>query len=298
MSQVSQSGLDLESLNPEPHLKTDSSSSQPESSAKQQENTAVQTSKLVSALLQKTVVEAEAGLGRASDQENVSGLQVSQPLTLQSGTGAWTHDKPPEGMNATEALTVRIPNVLDWTPASFTLESVNARRARAKLSHQEKTDNLELVRTDGSASPEWYSAALRPAGARAAGATFLQVSHVAMTDLCHAEERTMSSALNPVEGGEARAESSTGEPVCLASARAAAAGVGSSASTEEINPIVPSESESCQSEQEGEQEPISGEEGPLEVSTVEDAPVNVNSPDTGSVYQVFWKWWSVMLGLH
>lgn len=351
-AQVSHSGLDLEPLNPEPHLTANSSLlSQAESSAKQQENTAVPTLKLVSAVLGKTVVESAAGLGRASDLENVSRLKVAQSQTLQWETGAWTQDKPLTGMNVTGAPTARIPIVLDCepkagqknnsrgsvlnysqgaelceakpkaslnlgsaetgssqcpamisvetgetgsgvhrlsksspkdesTPNSFTSGLENTRCARAKLSHQEKTGTMELVHADGSTSPELHSGARRLAGTRAAGATFLQVSHVAMTDLCHAEERTMSSALNPVEGGEAHTESSSCQRVCLANATRAAAGAGSSARAEKINPRVPSES--CQSEAvnpagQGDQEPASGGESLLEGSSVEDTKVNVNS---------------------
>lgn len=345
IAQVSRSGLALDSLNPEPHLISDSNlSSQPESSAKREGNTALQTFKWTSAVLKKTAVEPAAGLGRAYNRENVSGLTVAQSLTLQSETGAWTHDKPPEGMNVTEALKVRFPKVLDCEPkavqkikssdsglnysqeaelcevslnlepaaavetgetgsglhylsksspedqstrASFASDLENRRRARAKLSHQEKTDTLELVRADGSASPELHSVAHRLAGARAAGATFLRVSHVATTDLCHAEEQTMSSVLKPVEGGEAHAKSSSGELVCLANATGATAGARGSAGDEDMNPRVPIESESCQSEAvnsigQGEQEPISGKKSPLEVSTVEDTQVNLNTTGQAS----------------
>lgn len=347
-AQVSQPGLNLEPLNPGPHLTTNSSFS-----SQLDTNTAVQTFKSVSAVPERTGVEPVAGLQRASEQETVSELKVAQSLTLQWETGAWTHDKPPEGMNVTKALKFRLPKVLDCeakivekimsidsglnysqegelceaqpkaslnlepaatestlcpaifsletgetgsgvhylsksspeeesTPASFTSDSENMRRARAKLSHQEKRDNLELVLADGPTSPELHSAASRLLCARAAGATFLLVSHVAMTDLCHAEEQTVSSALNTVEGGEAHGVSSTGKPVCLANATGAAAGAGSSAGFRETNPGVPSESESCQFEAvnpagQGKQEPISGEEGPLEVFTIEDTKVNVNS---------------------
>lgn len=354
---VSSFGLDLEPLNPEPHLTTNSRlSGQLEFSADHEENTAVKALKLVSAVPEKTVVEAAAGPGRASDPEKASGLKVAQSQTLQSETGAWTQDKPPKGMNVTGAPTARILIVLDRepeagqknnsggsdlnysqvaglceanpkaslnlgsaetgsslcpavisvetgetgsgghclsksspedqsAPAPFTADVVNTRRARAKLPHQEETDTVELVHADGSASPELHSEVRGLAGARAAGATFLPVSHVAMTDLCHAAERTMSSALNLVEGGEAQSESSSGEPVSLANATRAAAGAGSSARAEEINPRVASESESCQSEAvkpagQGEQEPASGEQSLLEVSSVEDTKVNVNSPAT------------------
>lgn len=339
-TQVPCSELDVDPLNPEPHLTTNSSLlSQPESNAEQQENTAV---------LEKTVVEPAAGLGRASDTENASGLKVAQ-----SETGAWTLSKLPKGLNVTGTPPARIPIVLDRelkagqknkssgsglnnsqgpelceatpkaplnlgsaetgsslcpatisvetgktgstvhclsksspddesTPAPFTSHLEKTRRARAKLPHQEKTDTLELAHADVSASPELRSEARRLAGARAAGATFLQVSHAAMTHLCHAEERAMSSALNPVEGGEAQTESGSSERVSLANAARAVAGAGSSARAKEINPRVPSESESCQSEAVNpagreDQEPASGEESLLEVSSIQHTKVNVNS---------------------
>lgn len=350
-AQVSYSGPNLHPLNPEPHLATCSSlSSQPESSAKQQENTAVQTVTLESAVLEDTVVEPAAGPGRTSDPENAFGLKVAQSLTPQSETGAWTQDKPPQGLNVTGAVAARIPKVLDRepkagqinnscgsglkylqgaelceakpkvplnlgsaetgsslcpamisvetgqtgsgspedesTPASFTSDLENTRRARGRLSRQRKVDALQLVHADRSASPDLHGEVYRLAGARAAGATFLQVSHVSMTDLCHAEQQTMSSApLNPVEGGQGHAESSTSQQVCLASGTPATAGAASAARAEEINPRVPSESESCQSEAvhpsgRGEQEPASGEESLQEVSSVEDTKVNVHAPAT------------------
>lgn len=130
--------------------------------------------------------------------------------TVETGSGVCTSSKLPlEG---------------ESTPAS--------RRACAKLSPREKTDAFELARGDGFASPELRG------GARAAGAPFLHASHAAMTDSCHAaEERTMSSALSPAEGGEA--ETVPSQRLCLAKA---APGAGSSAWAEEINPRVPSES--------------------------------------------------------
>lgn len=165
------------------------------------------------------------------------------------------------------------------TPTSFTSHLGNTRRARAKLSPQEKTGAFELAHADRFASPESRVCA------GAAGAAFLHASHAAMTDSCHAEERTMSSALNTVEGGEA--ETSPSQLVCLANAApaaAAAAGAGNSARAEEINPRVPSESASRRSEAvnpaggRGKQEAASGEESRLEVASRENTEVNVNSP--------------------
>lgn len=165
------------------------------------------------------------------------------------------------------------------TPTSFASHLGNARRARAKLSPQEKTDAFQLAHADGFAFPE-----LRE---------FLHASRAAMTDSCHAEERPMSSALNTVEGGEA--ETSPSQRVCLANAAAAAAaaaGAGNSARAEEINPRVPSDSASRRSEAvnpaggRGKQEAASGEESWLGVASRENTEVNVNSPDAllGSSY--------------
>lgn len=352
-TQMSHSGLIPEPLHPEPHLATNSSlSSQPEYSLKQQENTAVQTLKLKSAVPEEAVVEPAAGPGRKTEPENDSGLKVAPSPTLQSETGAWTPDKPPKGLKVTEVLMVldREPQAsqikkssgsgLNYSqgaelceakpngplnlgstetgsspcPAMISVETGQTgsvvhclsesspekgstlalltsglgitRRACAKLSHQDKIDTLQLVH--GSASPDLHSEARRPAGARAAEATFLQVSHGAMTDLCHAEQQPMSSAsLNSAEGGETHTESVSRQQGCLASSTPAAAGAGSSAMAEEINQRVQSESESCQSEAVNsaglrEQELASGEESLLEVSSAEDTKVDVNSPATHS----------------
>lgn len=167
------------------------------------------------------------------------------------------------------------------TPTSFTSHLGTTRRGRAKSSPREKTDAFELAHTDGFASPESRG------GAGAAGAAFPHASHAAMTDSCHAEERTMSSALNPVEGGEA--DTSPSQRVCLANAApaaaaAAAAGAGNSARAVEINPRVPSESASRRSEAvnpaggRGKQEAASGEGSRLGAASRENTEVNVNSP--------------------
>lgn len=144
------------------------------------------------------------------------------------------------------------------------------RHARAKLSHKEKTDAFELAHGDRFVSPELHG------GACAAGAAFLHASHAAMTDSCHtAEKRTMSSALNPAQGGEA--ETGPSQWVCLANA---APGAGNSARAEEINPRVPSESAGGP----GKQEAASGEESLLEVASKDYAKVNLPATLLGTPY--------------
>lgn len=168
------------------------------------------------------------------------------------------------------------------TPASFTSDSENARRAHAKSWRKEKTDTFELAHGDGFASPEFRGGASRLAAARAARATFLHVSHVPMTDFCHAEERTMSSVLNPLDRAEACTETSVGEQVHFANF-AQSAGAGNSVRAKEIKSRGQSESASCRSEAvnseggQGSQETAPAEESKLEVSSVEDTKVNVNS---------------------
>lgn len=140
--------------------------------------------------------------------------------------------------------------------------------ASAKLSCKEKTDTCELVYGDTLNSQELCDGADKLTGARAAGTAFLHINQGAMTDFCHTEERTMSSALNPVEG-EVFAENNVNKQLCIANA-AQSAGTENSAREEEINPEAPREAKCCRPKAltlpgRGGEETQPGEESQLEV---------------------------------
>lgn len=240
----------------------------------------------------KTTVSVVFNLEPKAGQKN--NRNGSEMISQYSQEAELCEAKPPASLNSGYADTTIISAESDQTgldshnlsKSSLVEESLPAlsnsdleklKRASAKLSCKEKTDTCELVHGDALNSLELCGGADKLTGARAAGTTFLHINQGAMTDFCHAEERTMSSALNPVEG-EAFAESSVNKQLCVANA-AQSAGTEDSAREEEIDPEVPREAECCRPEAltlpgRGGEETEPGEESQLEdVLPTEDTEV-------------------------
>lgn len=96
-----------------------------------------------------------------------------------------------------------VTDSLPETPSALVnTELEEVKSTSAKLSCKEKSDARELIHNDVLNSSELCGsvAECQLTGAHAAETTFLHVKQEAMTDFCHAEERTMSSALRTVEG--------------------------------------------------------------------------------------------------
>lgn len=206
----------------------------------------------------KTTVSIVLNLGPKAGQKN--NRNGSEMISQSSQGSELCEAKPPPSLKSGSADTTIISAESDQTgpdshslsqsslveespPALSNSELEKLKCASAKLSCEEKTDTRELARGDVLNSQELCGEADKLTGARAAGTTFLHINQGAMTDFCHAEERTMSSALNPAEG-EAFAESAVNKQLCIADA-AQSAGTENSAREEEINPEAPREAECC-----------------------------------------------------
>lgn len=231
----------------------------------------------------KTTVSIVCNLEPKAGQKN--NRNSSEMISQYSQGAELCEAKPPASLNSGSADTTIISAESDQTgldshslsksslveespPALSNSDLEKLKCASAKLSCKEKTVSAQLVHGDALNSQELCGGADKLTGARAAGTTFLHINQGAMTDFCHAEERTMSSALNPVEG-EAFAESGINKQLCIANA-AKSAGTEKSAREEEINSEAAREAKCCRPKAltlpgRGGEETEPGEESQLEV---------------------------------
>lgn len=231
----------------------------------------------------KTTVSIVLNLGPKAGQKN--NRNGSEMISQYSQGAELCEAKPPASLNSGSADTTIIRAESDQTgpyshslskpslvkespPALSSSDLEKLKYASDKLSCKEKTDTCDLVHSDALNSQELCGGADKLTGARAAGTTFLHINHGVMTDFCHAEERTMSSVLNPVEG-EAFAENGINKQLCTANT-AQSTGTENSAQEVEINPEAPREAECCRPKAltlpgRGGEETEPGEESQLEV---------------------------------
>lgn len=195
--------------------------------------------------------------------------EAKPPASLNSGSAETSIIRAESTETGLDNHSLSNSSLVEESPPALSNSDLEKLKcACAKLSCEEKTDTCDLVHGDALNSQELCGGADKLTGARAAGTTFLHINQGAMTDFCHAEERTMSSALNPVEG-EAFAESGVNKQLCVANA-AQSAGTDNSARVEEINPEAPREAECCRPKAltpagRGGEETEPGEESQLEV---------------------------------
>lgn len=195
--------------------------------------------------------------------------EAKPPASLNSGSAETTIISAESDETGLDSHSLSKSSLVEESPPALSNSDFEKLKcASAKLSCEEKTDTCELVHSDELNSQELCGGADKLTGARAAGTTFLHINQGVMTDFCHAEERTMSSALNPVEG-ETFAESGVNKQLCIANA-AQSAGTENSAREEEINPEAPRETKCCRPKAltllgRGGEETQPGEESQLEV---------------------------------